>query len=70
MVWKPPKHDPNKKIKPEDLITKGPYRYDPNKKIDPKKFIRKGPAIIPKKKLTEEELKKHINLLREGPLRR
>jgi hypothetical protein len=43
MVWKPPKHDPNKKIKPEDLVTK-------------------GPAIMPKKKLTEEEVKKHINL--------
>jgi hypothetical protein len=27
-------------------------------------------ATKPKKKLTDEELKKHINLLREGPLRR
>jgi hypothetical protein len=67
MVWK---YDPKKikKIKPEDLITKEPYKYDPNKKIDPKKFLRKEPYKYPKKKLTEEELKKHINLLREGPL--
>ena len=69
MVWK---YDPEKikKINPEDLVIKGPYRIK-KPVLRAEKFITKGPyKYDPKKKLTEEELKKHINLLREGPLRR